>query len=151
MDWFNWSNDADEVSPKIAKFNEIEIYVDDKFGSYNYFGIRSFVKSAMDNTLHVEYPNTPYSAKEIIEWAEYNDNESYFFTAGGQAIDGETYSDEVLGAPDINPRTGKKNTQAVKDGAILSAVKSGTTSIVFIGLAAALFYTYANAKVKKAA
>jgi len=152
MDWFNWSNDDEEISPKLKKLNEIEKYIDDEFGSWNYFGIRSFVKSAMDNTLHVEYPDSPYSAKEVIEWSEWNDNESFLFTPGGQAIAGETISDEVLGAPDINPRTGKENTQAVKDGLVVGTLKSASSSMLKVGLALGaigLLYTFSTAKMKK--
>lgn len=152
MDWFNWSNDEEEISPKVAKYNEIESWIDNEFGSYNYFGIRSFVKSAMDNTLHVEYPQSPYNAKEVIEWAEYNDNDSFFFTAGGQAIEGETFSDTVFGAPDINPVTQKPNSQAVKDGVILGTIKSGASTMFKVGLtlgAIALLFSFSSAKARK--
>jgi len=152
MDWFNWSNDEEEKSPQILKFEEIENWIDAEFGWYNYIGIRAYVKSAMDNTLATEYPNSPYTAKEVIQWAEWNDKESFLFTPGGQAIEGEEFSDEYLGTPEINPRTGQKNSQAKQDGKILSTakkVKSSMTNALILLAIAGLAWQSLSAKVKK--
>lgn len=147
---------------KIAQLQEIENYIDDRFGSWNYFGIRGFVKSALDNTLAQDYPDSPYSAKEVIEWAEWNDKDSILPTAGMQAIKGEETSDYLFGAPKVDPRTGEKNTQSKVDGIIVDGAKTaamtGTGYIVKAVLVIGLLYivftsitAYSNKKLERLA
>jgi len=154
MDLLNWFNDDAEVSPQIQRYKEIEKWIDNEIGAFDYFGIRALVKSAADNTLKEDYPDVPYTAKEILQWAEWNDKSSFFMTPGGQAIDGEQTSDYFFGAPAVDPRTGERNTTAEQNGVIVEFAKSSANSLFKVGLAlaaVALLYQYSSAKVKKMA
>ena len=99
-----------------STFNSITNWIDENIGWWNYFGIRSLIKSAADNTLDQEYPQVPYSARELLLWAEENDKQSFLMTPGGQAIDGENMWHEVAGTPEINPMTGKRNSEEDRNG-----------------------------------
>lgn len=149
MDWLNWLNDEAEISPQIQRYKDIGAWIDDNIGAFDYFGIRALVKSAADNNLKADYPNIPYTAKDIIEWAEWNDEESFLMTPGAQALSGEKTSDYLFGAPAIDPRTEKMNTTAVKNGVIVEMANSAGSKLLYYGLALgaiAILYQFGSAK-----
>lgn len=148
-----FSSNDQEDTPEVRHYKEISKYLDDKYGFWSYFDIRSVVKSAMDNTLKEDYPNIPYSAADIISWAKWNDKESFLMTPGEQAINGEKTAQELFGAPVVDPLTGKKNSKEKVDGVIVTTLKkTGVNALKIVGVlaAAALAYTYLEVKVKKA-
>lgn len=132
------------------KNEEVDQYINDYFGYFDYFDTRAYVVSAMNNTLDQEYPNTPFTAGEVIAWAKWNDENSYFMTAGKQAIEGETVSQEIFGTPDINPQTNKANSQDAKNGYIgnlSNDLQNGAlTAVLYIG-ASFLLYEYLKKRV----
>jgi hypothetical protein len=140
------------MTPEEIHFNEISKFFDEKYGFFSYFDIRSVVKSAMDNTIKEDYPNIPYSAADIIAWAKWNDEESFFITPGAQAISAQEVSHELFGAPKVDPETGVINSQAAQDGYVGQLAKSATSGAIKIAAvvaAAALGYTFLKAKAKK--
>lgn len=136
------------------RYKEVEKWIDFHIGSYNYFGIRSFVKSAADNELEKDYPQAPFTAKEVLEWAIWNDEESFFLTPGAQAIEGEKTSDYLFGAPKIDPLTNTVNSKEAQNGVIVEYAQKTLFSLGGVVLTIGgvlLLYKFASAKVTKLA
>lgn len=136
----------------LSKNEEIEAWIDANSPFISYMWIRGLVKSAKDNTLHVDYPECPYSAKEILLWAIWNDEESILMTPGGQAIEGQELWQEIAGTPEIDPMTGKRNSDADINGAVKQFGSSVAMDLFKVGLTLgvlSLLFQFLGAKARK--
>jgi len=124
-------------------------WVNSQFGYFDYFDTRAFVVSAMNNTLKQDYPHAPYTAGEVIEWAKWNDKNSFFITAGEQAINGQKIEQSLFGKPKINPLTNKPNSKADTIGVVgkfSNTIQSGFLKLLFIGGVGVVGFYYLKSK-----
>jgi len=134
----------------MTKNQEVGEYVNDYFGYFDYFDTRDFVVSAMNNTLKKDYPKSPFTAGEVIAWAKWNDENSYFMTAGKQAIKGQTISQEIFGTPEINPATNQQNSKEDINGYVgnvANEIQAQSIKLVLIVGASFLLYEYFKKRV----
>jgi len=127
----------------------ISEWVNSQFGYFDYFDTRAFVVSATNNTLKQDYPHSPYTAREVILWAKWNEDNSFLFTPGGQALSGQETTQAIFGKPEIDPLTEKPNSKADTLGVVgkvANDIQSGFIKTLIVGGGIVFGFYYLKSK-----
>lgn len=105
----NYESEQATITPKSsmtltdARYKFIVAWFDD----YGYWDTRGIVMDAVDNKMY-QSPHCPFSAKEVILYAERFHKESFFISAGGSALSGQSLTQAIFTEkPKVDPLTGE--------------------------------------------
>lgn len=135
--------------------SKIEKYFDELY----YWEHRDIVYEARKNNLHNAYPNVPFSAKEVLEYALKDCEDSIIPGASCNAIDGAENYTALMGEPELDPLTGKQNSIEDRTGLIdhtITKLSDGVneaqkklfTAIVILGIGYVVVNNYTKARFK---